>query len=214
MKSPSPQQPLPIAEKLESLASRIRKEHPPLGGPTVAAAIRKLSTAIDRFEAFLNTVTENRPAALAELEQFLSSPNVRAGLKVPDLQAVAKEAVGLRLKSERLSKAREELLHAAKTATLAKKILFHARQRLALKARPPQTTDLRGLRAELLRIGGLDETSAEHVFRTAYRNITSVRALARANAIRGAERLDRETLWKEILVQARRLRANIRHLQN
>ncbi len=213
MKPPSSRQSPPVAERLESLAKRIREQTPPPGGTTFAAAIRKLSLAVDRFEAALDEVATVRPAATIELEQFFASPNVRATLDVADLKTIAKTAAGLRLQSPTLARARQELVRAASTGALAKKILAEARQHLAAKSSAPAPTDTRGLRAELLRIGGLDEAAAAQEFRTTYRTLASVRALARANAIRGAERADRETLWKEILAQARRLRANIRLLQ-
>jgi hypothetical protein len=212
MKPTSSQQSPPIAVRLESLAKRIRQQTPPQSGHAFAAAIRKLSLAVDRFEALLDELAAGRPSVAAELEQFFAAPNVRATLDVTDLKTIAKTAAGLRLQSSTPAKAREELVRAATTGALAKKILSEARQRVASKAPVPAPTDTRGLRAEFLRIGGLDEAAAAQEFRTTYRTLASVRALARANAIRRAERADREALWNDILAQARRLRANIRHI--
>ncbi len=199
-----------LASELRRAATRLATTDG--GGKHLAAAVRRVRSSLDTLETALDDFERGGVAGIAALEALLDSPVARKTLGVQELRRIAREAGAGRIVADKPAAARRELAARAAEKDAVEETTTAVRTTLALLRTVEEQPDAAALRREFLRLGGLDDATLESEARARYRTISAVRALARANAIRGATTADREALWKELIRQARRLRANLRHL--
>jgi hypothetical protein len=201
-----------LAAQLEDLSKKILANAEQIGGDELDRRAAALTRALANFGETLDASVSGKSTALVELTDLLSSPEARRLLDLASYRKIARDVAGWRITSQSVALARKELLGHAPDGSTARSLVRAIRGHIAASAPGPATSDIRKLRAEFYRIGGLAAEDAEALSHTHYRTVSNVRALAKANAIRGADHASRDVLWKEILTQSRRLRSNLRQI--
>jgi hypothetical protein len=202
---------LDLAQQLRQLSGKIDKNASRFEGATLAKAATSLTKSIATFEKKLDAFLGGAGPGIRELQELLKSPAATKHLKLPAISLLHRKLFGHSQSAETPAAAKKAFLLAAMGKEMGEETLSELREFLYRAAQiAPPAKDKESLQKEFLRLGGLPDDELIWELDSRFKNITLLKALAKANAVEVTKEVKRERLINSIIHYARRARANIR----
>jgi len=198
-----------LAQQLESLAQKLRKQEDALEGPVLAKAAATFSKSLSSFEKKVDALIKGKNPSIEAIQSILKSPAKKL-LKVPAWQKLHREVFRTTPADQTAAQLQKSFLARAQEADKAEaacRAMEKMIQELSVPIQPVPK-DKAALQAEFLRLGNMDEEAALIELSRRW-SAAQIKNLAKHNAIPVPDKAKRDRLEREILHYARRAHTNI-----
>lgn len=198
-----------LAQSLQALALKLDQHAPRLEGAALAKASASFTKQLATFNNKVDAAIRGADPSVEAIQNLLKSPAKKL-LKAPVWEKLLKQVHRAQPESEKAAGLQKQFLRLTLERQNAEAALHALQQQIQILSLPPAPPpkEKAALQTEFVRLGSLSEEDAR--IELAHRwTLSSLKNLAKHNAIVVSPKIQRPRLEREILYYARRAHANL-----